>query len=151
MTEMAADQDQQVRLFIFRRAADTGQVPTVPQIAERLNLSPVDVEASLTRLAAGRVLILPPGTTNIWVADPFCAVPTAFRVTARRRTYFGICIWDALGIPAALGANATVETTCGDCGAPMTLEIRNGLLAVGEGVIHFGVPAARWWDNIAYT
>ena len=33
----------------------------------------------------------------------------------------------------------------------MTLEVRHGRLVRGEGVVHFGVPAARFWDNIAFT
>lgn len=138
-------------MFLFRETAETGQVPAVSKIAESLTLTLQDVQATLTRLAAGRVLVLAPGTTNIWMANPFSAVPTAFRVVARGRTYFGNCIWDALGIPAILGADATVETMCGDCGEPMTLEVRSGTLARAGGVVHFGVPAARWWDNIGYT
>ncbi len=148
---MTHDQDQRVRLFVFRETAETGRVPAVSVIADALHLSVEDVQATLSRLATGRVLVLAPGTTNIWMANPFSAVPTPFRVAARGRTYFGNCIWDALGIPAILGADATVETTCGDCGEPMTLEVRSGTLARAGGVVHFAVPAARWWDNIGYT
>ncbi len=148
---MTHDQDQRVRMFVFRETAETARVPAVSEIAEALDLSVEDVQATLSRLAVGRVLVLAPGTTNIWMANPFSAVPTVFRVAARGPTYFGNCIWDALGIPAILGADATVETTCGDCGDSMTLEVRSGTLGRADGVVHFGVPAARWWDNIGYT
>lgn len=150
-SEMTRDQDQRVRMFVFRETAETARVPAVSAIADALDLPVDDVQASLNRLAAGRVLVLAPGTTNIWMAHPFSAVPTAFRVVARGRTYFGNCIWDALGIPAILDADATVETMCADCGDPMTLEVRSGTLARAGVVVHFGVPAARWWDNIGYT
>jgi hypothetical protein len=33
----------------------------------------------------------------------------------------------------------------------MRLEVRGGALAHGEGVVHFAVPARRWWDNIGFT
>lgn len=136
---------------MFRETAETGRVPAVSDIATALDLHVDDIQAALSRLAAGRVLVLAPGTTNIWMAHPYSAVPTAFRVVARGRTYFGNCVWDALGIPAILGADGIVETTCGDCGEPMTLDVRSGTLDRAQGVVHFALPAARWWDNIGYT
>jgi hypothetical protein len=33
----------------------------------------------------------------------------------------------------------------------MSLEIRDGSLEPSEGVIHFAVPAARWWEDIGAT
>ncbi len=151
MVPETAELDQAVRLFVFQQAADTGRVPAGGQIAEGLGQPRDAVDAALQRLAAGRALILAPGSTNIWVANPFSAVPSAFRVQARGRTYWGICIWDALGIPAALRADATVEAQCGDCGQPLRLEVRGGSLVHDEGVVHFGVPAVHWWDNIGFT
>ena len=143
--------DRAVRLDIFGRAAETGRVPTPAETARALGRPQAAVEEALRRLAAARVLILAPGTTTIWAANPFCAVPSAFRVAARGRTYWGICIWDALGIPAALHADATVTARCGDCGDELVLEVRDEALVRSEGIVHFGVPAARWWENIAFT
>ncbi|TMA26926.1 MAG: hypothetical protein E6J78_11840, partial [Deltaproteobacteria bacterium] len=94
---------------------------------------------------------LAPNDGNIWAANPFCAVPSGFRVRAAGKKYWGICIWDALGIAAALGADAIVTTTCGDCGDVMTLEVRDGRLARSEGIVHFAIPAHHWWDNIGFT
>jgi hypothetical protein len=84
-------------------------------------------------------------------AAPFCAVPSNFRVRSKAVTYSAICIWDALGIAAALHQDATINAGCGDCGDPMKLEVKKNALARGEGVIHFAVPARNWWDNIGYT
>lgn len=153
-SEMSSDQaalDREVRLYAFQRAADTATVPSPREIASGLNRPQAEVEQSLHRLAAAHVLILAPGTANIWAANPFCAVPTNFRVDAAGRTYWGICIWDALGIPAALNSDAVVSTRCPDCDGELVLEVRDGELTRAEGVVHFGVPAARWWDNIAFT
>ena len=36
------------------------------------------------------------------------------------------CAYDALGIAAAIGADAAVETTCGQCGATINLAFRSG-------------------------
>lgn len=141
----------QVRLYVFREAAATAKVPQPPQIATALGRPQPEVEQALRHLAAGKVLILAPNDGNIWAANPFCAVPSPFRVEARGLTYRGICIWDALGIAAALGTDAVVRAICGDCSAPMALEIKAGKLSWSEGLIHFAVPAHHWWDNIGFT
>jgi hypothetical protein len=135
----------------MKEAAATGRVPQSPDIAAALGKSEAAIHDALQRLAAGKILILAPNDGKIWAAAPFCAVPSSFRVTSGGVNYSGICIWDALGIPAALHQDATINAVCGDCGDPMTLEVRGSKLARSEGVIHFGVPARNWWDNIGYT
>lgn len=146
-----ADVDQAVRVQVFRHTAKTARVPRSEEIAAALERSPVEVEDALRRLAANRLLVLAPATTNVWIAPPFCAVPTDFRVQADGRTYWAICIWDALGIPAALQADATITTRCGDCGNELGLAVRQGRLVRSEGIVHFAVPAMRWWENLAFA
>jgi hypothetical protein len=141
----------EVRLYVFREAAETGRVPQPPQIAAGLGRPPAEVVQALKQLAAGRVLILAPNDGNIWAANPFCAVPSAFRVETRGRSYWGICIWDALGILAALDADGVVRTACGDCTEPLSIEVESRELKRSEGILHFAVPAHNWWDNIGYT
>lgn len=143
--------DRAVRLHVLQQAAETARVPKPDEIAVALGRPQSEVEESLHRLAARRLLVLAPGTANVWVAPPFCAVPTDFRVRAEGRTYWAICIWDALGIPAALDVDATITARCGDCGEELGLEVRGGALVRGEGMVHFAVPAIRWWDNIAFA
>lgn len=143
--------DRRVRLSIFDHTAATSSVPTTEAIASTLGASLDAIDASLQRLAAGRVIVLAPGTTNIWMANPFSAVPTDFLVEAQGRIYFGNCIWDGLGVPAMLNVDGTLHTHCPDCGEPLRLTVRDHRLADGAGVIHFAVPAARWWENIGFT
>jgi hypothetical protein len=147
LEELARD----VRLFLFRDAAESGRVPQASQIAAALGCTRDEVLEALKLLAAGRVLILAPNDGQIWAANPFCAVPSGFRVHADGKTYWGICIWDALGIPAAVGKDALIRAPCGDCGDEMRLQIRDGSLVHSEGIIHFAVPAHQWWDNIGFT
>jgi hypothetical protein len=147
----AATLDRDVRLAVYRKFVEEGRPPTAPEIAGGLGVAAAEVEASLRRLADGHVLVLAPGTPYIWMANPFSAIPTPFEVLVGDRTYFGNCIWDALGIPACLGADARIRTYCPDCSEPLSLDIRNGTLEASEGVIHFAVPAARWWEDIGST
>jgi hypothetical protein len=142
---------REIRLLVFRQAANTARVPQPRDIAAALGRPQSEVEEVLRHLAAGKVLILAPNDGNIWAANPFCAVPSAFRVQTSGKSYWGICIWDALGIVAALGADALIRAACGDCSEPMLLEIKAGSLTRSEGIIHFAVPAHHWWDNIGYT
>ncbi|MDO8485519.1 MAG: YfaZ family outer membrane protein [Candidatus Limnocylindrales bacterium] len=37
------------------------------------------------------------------------------------------CAYDSLGIAAALGADALIETACGQCGTPIDLALRGGM------------------------
>ena len=145
------DLASEVRVTLFSVAAATGRVPQAAELARTLGRPESEVHAALRQLAAARALILAPNDGEIWTASPFCAVPSAFRVSALGRLYFGICIWDALGIAAAIDAAADITAPCGDCGTPMRVEIRDGELQHSEGVVHFAVPAARWWDNIGFT
>lgn len=154
MTGSAKDLEtlaRDVRIHVFREAAATGRVPQAPEISASLGRSEADVRAALHELAVAKVLILAPNGGNIWAANPFCAVPSGFRVAAAGRRYWGICIWDALGIAAAIGSDAIITAPCGDCGVGMTLEVRDGNLVRSEGVVHFAVPAHHWWDNIGFT
>jgi hypothetical protein len=143
--------DRDVRLAVYRKIVEEGRPPTAPEIAGGLGVAAADVEASLRRLADGHVLVLAPGTPYVWMANPFSAIPTPFEVLVRDRSYFGNCVWDALGIPACLDADARIRTYCPDCSEPLSLDVRNGTLDASEGVIHFAVPAARWWDDIGFT
>ena len=154
MTEPVKDLDtlaRDVRIHVFREAAATARVPQAPDISRALGRLEADVRAALHELAVAKVLILAPNDGDIWAANPFCAVPSGFRVAAAGKHYWGICIWDALGIAAALGADAIITAPCGDCGAGMTLEVRDGNLVRTEGVVHFAIRAHHWWDNIGFT
>jgi hypothetical protein len=84
------------------------------------------------------------------MAGPFSAVPTAFAVAVPSYSCYGNCIWDALGIAATLGCDARVDTSCADCGAAAALHVEAGALRA-DGLMHFALPARRWWDDVVFT
>src|SRR5688500_1347390 len=92
-----------VRMYVFTETAATAEVPQAEAISRALGVAEDDVRAALHHLAANKVLILAPNDGNIWAANPFCAVPSPFRVDVAGKRYRAICIWDALGVAAALG------------------------------------------------
>jgi hypothetical protein len=143
--------DASVRLEVYRFFVDQGRPPVPAEIAAALEMDQSSVEDSLRRLAEGHVLVLAPGTPYIWMASPLSALPTPFQVEAADRTWFGNCIWDALGIVAMLGGTGRVRTWCPDCRERLAVSVEGDRVTSGEGVIHFAVPAARWWDDIGFS
>jgi Alkylmercury lyase len=143
--------DRDVRLHVMQRFLAEGAPPAAAATANALGIDAGEAEAAYRRLEAARTLVLAPGTSHVWMAEPLCAVPTAFWVETARGAWWAPCVWDALGIPAMLGEDAVVSTTCGDCGEPLELRVEGGRPLPVEGVAHFAVPARRWWENIGYT
>jgi Alkylmercury lyase len=143
--------DTAVRLEVYRFFVDQGRPPVPAEVAATLATDQASVEDSLRRLAEAHVLALAPGTRYIWMANPLSAIPTPFQVEIGGRRFFGNCIWDALGVVAMLGGTGTVTTWCPDCDEPMSVTVADNRLASGEGVVHFTVSAAHWWDDIGFT
>jgi hypothetical protein len=144
-------QDRAVRIALYEHAVERSVPPRVAALADRCGLPVERVRESLERLAAARAVVLQPESREILMAAPFSAVPTAFAVRAAGRTYHANCIWDALGIPAMLAVDALVETACACCGEAMAARVEAGRLAPLEGVVHFAVPAHRWWQDIVHA
>lgn len=144
--------DLRIRNHVYASFTRAGAAPAPAETATALGLAEEDVAAAYRRLHDAHALVLEPGSTAIRMLNPFSAVPTPHRVEAAGRSWFANCAWDALGIPAALHADGTVRSGCADCGEPLELDVRDGRLARGaELLVHFVVPARRWWDDIAFT
>ncbi|HEV2459763.1 MAG TPA: organomercurial lyase [Ktedonobacterales bacterium] len=143
--------DVRVRVSIYDAIFSGGTIPTAAAVAAMLACSPDEAAAGFRRLAERHVVVLQEGSDEILMANPFSAVPTPFQVEAGGRTYWGNCVWDALGILVMLQQDGRVATGCGDCNAAMAVMVRDGALVDSPGVGHFSVPAKRWWDNIVFT
>lgn len=143
--------DNDVRAEIYRHFVDAGVAPTYLDIAQAVHVDPADALAAFRRLADDHVIVLAPGSTYIWMANPFSAMPTDFTVRAGGRQWWGNCIWDALGIVALLGEDAEVSTSCPDCGESLTVSVVDGRVGHDHRVVHYSIPAARWWDDIGAT
>jgi ribonuclease HI len=141
--------ERAIRLHIYKHFVDTTQPPDAAAIATALDASAAEVAKALRRLADAHAIVLAPATVGIWMAHPFSAVPTAYAVTARGRTYWANCAWDAAGILSLVGDGET-RTRCADCGAELSMAVRDGRVH-GSGVVHFAVPPRRFWENVAFT
>ena len=96
-----------------------------------------------------------PGSSYLWMAEPFSAVPTFFPVRSREpgddRRWFGNCVWDALAILALLKLDGVVETESPTDRETLRFEVTDGALATTGAVIHFAVKASDWWQSIGFT
>jgi hypothetical protein len=140
-----------VRVAIYRGFVEDGRPPMPTEIAAALEVPLGGVEAALDELAGDGVIALLPGTHHVWLAHPFSAAAAPFRVTAGDGSWDAICIWDALGILAVIDTDGSVTTACPDCGEKLELAVRDGDISASEHVVHFAVPAARWYEDIGHT
>ncbi|MBY0496388.1 MAG: alkylmercury lyase family protein [Cyanobacteria bacterium] len=147
---MLTETDYRVRFAIYQTFAE-GVNPSSAIIAPKVRIPQKAVYESFERLKTSKVIVLDPHTKEIKVAMPFSTVETPFRVLAGEHTYYGCSAWDAFGIAVMMGGDAMVQTTCADCEGPIVYRVEQKQLADAHGVAHFAVPAAHWWDNIAYT
>jgi len=146
-----AEVDFRVRAAVYDGVMTSGTAPLGEDLAAQLALSREQVAAALERLAAGRALVLQRDSREVLMANPFSAVPTPFAVRAAGKLYYGNCIWDALGIPAVLGTDARIDGSCGCCGEAMSLAVTADALEPTDGVVHFAIPARRWWEDIVFN
>jgi hypothetical protein len=144
--------DHEVRAVVARTIRERGSIPSIAEVARRLRTDPSAVDASFARMIATRVFIPERTSHEIHAFNPFCVGPTDFAVRADRRDWWGICGWDALGIPAALGTTGSLTSSCGDgCGERIRIEVGLGGTASGEAVLQIGVPARSFWEDIYFT
>lgn len=147
---MDAD-DARIRLFVYQSALE-GWIPSPADVARRFRLAPYEAAAAFARLARDHdALVLLPGSPYIWMAEPFSAVPTDYPVTSRGRRWFGNCIWDALAITSMIDEPSEIHAVCPASGTELRIAAEPQRLVSSEGVVHFGVPARRWWESIGFT
>jgi hypothetical protein len=142
--------EKSLRLHIYEHILRSGKVPKIAEMAESLSKPVEEIRAGLQGLEQGHAVVLQPGG-EIMRAAPFWAAPTLFTVECGKQSWWASCIWDALGVPAMLGKDARIVTSCGCCGDDMIVEVWNGAPLHTEGVIHFAVPVRRWYENIVFT
>jgi hypothetical protein len=144
-------EDLALRNETYRLFASAGRAPTAAEVAAALGRPVDDVLAGWGRLHDGHALVLDATGSEIRMANPFSAVPTAHRVHAGDRWWYANCAWDAFGICAALGVDGRIESSCPDCGEPLRVVVRDQRPDDDDLLFHCLVPARVWWDDIVFT
>ena len=145
------ERDVTLRNLTYSLFVELGRAPTADDVAEASGSTRAEVEDAWRRLHDAHALVLNAGTTELRMANPFSAVPTAYRVHAAGRWWYANCAWDAFGICGALHVDGRVETSCPDCGDAISVEVRDQRPDDESLLFHCLVPAAHWWDDVVFT
>lgn len=145
-------QDEELRLFVYRRLADTGRAPEIEELVAHSELDDSEVRAGLRRLASARHLVLDEDD-RVLMAHPFATIPLGFSVMGRSTLWWGGCAWDSFAIPHLVESDpeALVATRCPACGTPHAWVVRRETPPPGTQIAHFLVPVARMWDDVVHT
>jgi hypothetical protein len=140
-----------LRVFVYDELLDRGMPPRLTEIAAHFGVVPNEARSALAELRIGKTILVHPQSGEVWMAGPFSATETPYRVTLGHKQWWANCAWDMFGIAAIVGAALHVHTHCTDCGDPMDLVCDPAVPPNDEGVVHFLVPARRWYENIGFT
>ncbi len=130
-----------LRIRIYDTLLATGRPPRLGN-EERQQLATMKV---------GKTLVPHPQTGQVWMAGPFAAEPTPYKVTGAV-TWYANCAWDMLGIPFIAKERVRIVTRCAHCPEAMVLEASPAEPpSFEDAVVHFLVPARKWYDDIGFT
>lgn len=103
-----------------------GETPTAADIAVRARLTPERAEAAAARLL-GRETLLATDHGHIEGIAGLTVRPTRHQLTMGGTSIHTWCAFDSVGIPAALGVDATARTSCGHCGDAIEVDFDHGV------------------------
>jgi len=141
--------DRTVRATIYQTFEAGVSDVTATSVAESSGLDVADVAVSFGNLAAEHRIVLVPGEDRVAMAHPFSGVITDYRAVIEGRSWWANCAWDAFAILAMLGDGTVVDTSNTSTDATVWT-VHDGAVAP-DGIVHYVVPARRFWDNIGFT
>jgi hypothetical protein len=142
------DVDRVVRASVFELLVAGSLVLTPSELAVTTGLTIDTVAESLVRLSVEHRLVLSAEGDRVVMAHPFSSIPTNYQSQIGDCTWWANCAWDAFGVLVLLGDGRVVATPPGRAESVWT--VREGVVAP-DGLVHFVVPARRFWDDIEFT
>ena len=140
-----------IRSFVYDHIVASGLSPTLAEVATHFGTTRDVARQELGALKIGKTILVHPESGEIWMAGPFSAAKTDYQVVAGDRSWWANCAWDMLGIPMVLNEAVQCRTRCTDCGTSMTIDCSPSHPPTVDAVVHFLVPARRWYEDIAFT
>ena len=140
-----------LRQFVYDRIKVTGRPPALTEVAKQFHTSVDTAAGNIRSLNLGKTVLPHPKTGEIWMAGPFSADPTSYRVICDGVNYYANCAWDMFGVAVIVGDGVRVDARCTDCGEAISLVCDPAAPPNDDAVVHFLVPARRWYDDIGFT
>ncbi len=131
-------EENAVSRHAFRTLLD-GRPVTVTELPAALRLPPAVVEAAVENLTNRGTMVVDSNTARIVGVRGLSLVEASHRFTLEGRQLYAWCAVDAVGIPAALGADARIDSHCHHCRAPLTLELKGGRVEAPDGLVIWAV------------
>ena len=151
MNTTLGDLELSIRRFAYDEAMNRAAIPSRSELARALHTTEREVGVGLSHLADAHMLALQRDSGEILMLNPFSAVPTPFAVRIGDRSWYGNCIWDAMGIASMLHSDAVIDASCGCCGSKIVLSVPRDCRDHDQRLVHFAIPAARWWADIVFS
>lgn len=140
-----------LRRFVYDTLLSTGLPPRASAIGERFGVSESEAKQRLATLGIGKTILTHPVTGEISMAGPFAAEPTSYQVIGAHQRWWANCAWDALGVAVIANEPVRVEASCTDCGERTTIDVDPARGVESSWVVHFLLPARRWYEDIGFT
>lgn len=116
---------------VIRRAFQAileGRPVRAAELPGALGLSPAVVEAAVGTLTERGIIVVEPETAQIVGARGLSLTETPHRLLLAGQPRYAFCAVDAVGIPAALGSSARIDSHCHHCQAPLRLTLKDGAI-----------------------
>ena len=140
-----------LRVFVYDELLARGVPPSSASIGAHFGVSQDEARQALATLKIGKTILVHPATGEIWMAGPFAATETPYRVVGERRTWWANCAWDMFGVAMIANESVNIASRCTDCGERMTIQCDPSAAPTFDAVVHFLVPARHWYDDIGFT
>ena len=142
---------RELRIHVYDRLLATGYPPSTRELATHFDVTMPEVKRWLADLKIGKTILVHPHSGEIWMAGPFAASQTPYRVSGSDVTWWANCAWDMLGVAMIARQSVRIDAQCTDCGAAMTIDASPERPPGTDAVVHFLVPARHWYDDIGFT
>ncbi|HSE07253.1 MAG TPA: organomercurial lyase [Nocardioidaceae bacterium] len=122
-----------VRRAAFTRLLATAEPVDVTTLAFDTGLAKSDVETALADLASAGAITRQPSSAGqgspagpVVAAGGLSVAPARHQLLLDGRAFWTWCAFDGIGIPAALGIDAVLETRCPTCGEHIQVSVVDG-------------------------
>ena len=143
--------------IILKYFMETGRAPHYTEIASEFDMSVENARKALQELFTPEFPgWLFPNTDHICSFPPFSSLPTQHRITIDgQQKWFGQWGFDTLAVSWLFpGKTVQIDTPCLDCGSPITVKMKDGIIqdTEPEGIMGYtSVPVREWFNDLPYA
>jgi hypothetical protein len=143
---------------ILKRMVETGQAPHYTEIAAELGVPVEEGRKALHDLIDAKIpaMWLYPETDYICSFAPFNNLPTQYRISVDGvQKWFGQWGFESLAVCWLYpGKVVRIDAPCLDCGAPLRVEIKDGVVLKEDpkGIMGYvAIPFSTWFQRFPYA